>query len=173
MLPLKCSFDKLIHACKHPMTPGTAPRTPPSLQLVTADGGGGSGYKQRYVGPPLKLYTVNCPEISDWKNFFYGQSSPSHLKAEPETSGRLERTQASLRRYRVATLSVQSNTRSYWQMIARAVDEVRAMLYGTTYLRKAEFWERKIGKEGGVGGGQPDLKSIIQKYICSHKYSSE
>ena len=118
----------IIHACKHPMTPGTAPRTPPSLQLVTAEGGGGSGYKHRYVGPPLKLYTVNCPEISYCRNLFKNQSPPSHLRADPDTSGRSERTQASLRRYLVATLSVQSNTMSYWQKMARAVEEVRAML---------------------------------------------
>ena len=27
------------------MTPGMTPRTPPSLQLVTAEGGGGVGYR--------------------------------------------------------------------------------------------------------------------------------
>ena len=122
-------FPNLVLACKHPMTPGTAPRTPPSLQLVTAEGGGGSGYKHRYVGPPLKLYTVSCPEIQDCRNLSSNSHSPpSHLKAEPDTSGRLERTQASLRRYRVATLSVQSSTISNWQMMARAVEEVRAIL---------------------------------------------
>ena len=30
-----------------PMTPGSTPSTPPSAQLGTSPGGGGSGYRQR------------------------------------------------------------------------------------------------------------------------------
>ena len=46
---MKVTKTKIIapktSTCITPITPGMAPRTPPSLQLVTASGGGGLGYR--------------------------------------------------------------------------------------------------------------------------------
>ena len=42
----KISF-KVSTTCRFPMIPAKTPSTPPSWQLGTRPGGGGSGYKQR------------------------------------------------------------------------------------------------------------------------------
>ena len=56
--------------------------------------------------------------------------STTHRKADPETSVFLRSTQASLSRYRVATLSVASRTTSYGPMIFNALADVRHSVIG-------------------------------------------
>ena len=46
-LPLPNASFNISVACMQPMMPGSTPSTPPSAQLGTIPGGGGSGYRQR------------------------------------------------------------------------------------------------------------------------------
>src|SRR5207302_9473977 len=79
--------------------PGKTPSTPACAQFGTDSGGGGSGKRQRYQGPPRwGAKTVVCP---------------SNRNTEPSTFGLFAKTQTSFDKYRVGKLSDPSTTTSY------------------------------------------------------------
>ena len=51
-LPRPSSSLSASVACSSPTTPGSTPSTPASAHDGTEPGGGGSGNRSRYVGPP-------------------------------------------------------------------------------------------------------------------------
>src|SRR5437588_1100140 len=57
--PIPSSSFTASVACTSPITPGSTPRTPASLQLGTRPGGGGEGYRQRGGCPDRKSTRLN------------------------------------------------------------------------------------------------------------------
>ena len=95
------------------------------------------------------------------QNFYLFQSvftCPSNFKALPDTSGLCNRTQTSLIKYRVITLSVQSNTMSYLYVELRRI-KVETILSESNKKDIVErFWRQDFS--------QRDIRGLCTLFDC-------